>query len=111
MEQLVKDRYASMVKLLYKYRVKHCPDIHPILSFSSKSHGHVAGRVGSTTLDFEIGEGRWITEFSTVRMLYNIGIQVNILASKVSCVGCVLSLPLYFSFCLCTTQNFIYLSP
>ncbi|VAI74102.1 unnamed protein product [Triticum turgidum subsp. durum] len=64
-----------MVKLLYKYRVKHCPDIHPILCFSSKSHGHVAGRVGSTALDFEIGEGRWITEFSTVRMLYNIGIQ------------------------------------
>ncbi|KAM3296476.1 hypothetical protein ACQJBY_038691 [Aegilops geniculata] len=65
----------------------------------------------STALDFEIGEGRWITEFSTVRMLYNIGIHVNILASKVSCVGCVLSLPLYFSFCLCTTTKtlFIYL--
>lgn len=43
--------------------------------FSSKSHGRVAGRVGSTALDFEIGAGRRISEFSTVRMLYNIGIQ------------------------------------
>ncbi|KQJ97382.1 chaperone protein dnaJ 13 [Brachypodium distachyon] len=43
--------------------------------FSSKSHGRVAGRVGSTALDFEIGGGRQISEFSTVRMLYNIGIQ------------------------------------
>ncbi|KAM0883455.1 hypothetical protein ACQ4PT_031641 [Festuca glaucescens] len=43
--------------------------------FSSKSHGRVAGRVGSTALDFEIGGGRRISEFSTVRMLYNIGIQ------------------------------------
>lgn len=43
--------------------------------FSFKSHGRVAGRVGSTALDFEIGGGRRISEFSTVRMLYNIGIQ------------------------------------
>ncbi|VAH05078.1 unnamed protein product [Triticum turgidum subsp. durum] len=43
--------------------------------FSSKSHGRIAGRVGSTALDFEIGGGRRISEFSTVRMLYNIGIQ------------------------------------
>uniref|UniRef100_A0ACD5TN96 Uncharacterized protein n=1 Tax=Avena sativa TaxID=4498 RepID=A0ACD5TN96_AVESA len=43
--------------------------------FSSKSHGRVAGRVGSMALDFEIGGGRRISEFSTVRMLYNIGIQ------------------------------------
>ncbi|VAI74101.1 unnamed protein product [Triticum turgidum subsp. durum] len=77
----IHNRYASMVKLLYKYRVKHCPDIHPILCFSSKSHGHVAGRVGSTALDFEIGEGRWITEFSTVRMLYNIGIQTRMMSN------------------------------
>uniref|UniRef100_A0A0A9DDT2 Pco115388 n=1 Tax=Arundo donax TaxID=35708 RepID=A0A0A9DDT2_ARUDO len=43
--------------------------------FSSKSHGRIAGRVGSTALDFEIGGGRQISEFSTVRMIYNIGIQ------------------------------------
>ncbi|KAM3402595.1 hypothetical protein ACQJBY_006448 [Aegilops geniculata] len=47
--------------------------------FSSKSHGRIAGRVGSTALDFEIGGGRRISEFSTVRMLYNIGIQPVIL--------------------------------
>ncbi|VAH85795.1 unnamed protein product [Triticum turgidum subsp. durum] len=58
------DRYASTVKLLYKYKVKHCPDIHPILSFSSKSHGRVAGRVGSTAVDFEIGEGRRRVQYS-----------------------------------------------
>lgn len=33
----------------------------------------------STNLDFEIGGGRRISEFSTVRMMYNIGIQVVIL--------------------------------
>ncbi|CAM0956533.1 unnamed protein product [Alopecurus aequalis] len=43
--------------------------------FSPKSHGRVAGRFGSTALDFEIGGGRRTSEFSTVRMLYNIGIQ------------------------------------
>lgn len=43
--------------------------------FSSKSHGRVACRIGSTALDFEIGGGRRISDFSTVRMLYNIGIQ------------------------------------
>ncbi|XP_066324535.1 chaperone protein dnaJ 13-like [Miscanthus floridulus] len=43
--------------------------------FSSKSHARIAGRVGSTALDFEIGGGRRISEFSTVRMMYNIGIQ------------------------------------
>ncbi|XP_066373726.1 chaperone protein dnaJ 13-like [Miscanthus floridulus] len=41
----------------------------------SKSHARIAGRVGSTALDFEIGGGRRISEFSTVRMMYNIGIQ------------------------------------
>jgi len=30
----------------------------------------------STALDFEIGGGRQVSEFSTVRMMYNIGIQV-----------------------------------
>ncbi|XP_020094069.1 chaperone protein dnaJ 13 isoform X2 [Ananas comosus] len=43
--------------------------------FSSKSHGRIAGRIGSTALEFEIGGGRRISDFSTVRMLYNIGIQ------------------------------------
>ncbi|KAK8965482.1 Chaperone protein dnaJ 13 [Platanthera guangdongensis] len=43
--------------------------------FSTKSHGRVAGRIGSTALEFEIGGGRRISEFSTVRMLYTIGIQ------------------------------------
>lgn len=43
--------------------------------FSSKSHGRIAGRVGSNALEFEIGGGRRISDFSTVRMLYSIGIQ------------------------------------
>lgn len=43
--------------------------------FSTKSHGRVAGRIGSTALEFEIGGGRRISEFSTVRMLYSVGIQ------------------------------------
>ncbi|KAJ4952043.1 hypothetical protein NE237_028875 [Protea cynaroides] len=43
--------------------------------FSSKSHGHIAGRFGSTALEFEVGGGRKISDFSTVRMLYSIGIQ------------------------------------
>jgi len=49
---------------------------HYIHRFSSKSHARIAGRVGSTALDFEIGGGRQVSEFSTVRMMYNIGIQV-----------------------------------
>ncbi|XP_008786962.2 chaperone protein dnaJ 13 [Phoenix dactylifera] len=48
---------------------------HYTYHFSSKSHGRVACRIGSTALDFEIGGGRRISDFSTVRMLYNIGIQ------------------------------------
>ncbi|KAL5225529.1 hypothetical protein ABZP36_012168 [Zizania latifolia] len=43
--------------------------------FSPKSHGRIAGQVGSTAIDFEIGGGRRISQFSTVRMIYNIGIQ------------------------------------
>ncbi|PIA50197.1 hypothetical protein AQUCO_01300735v1 [Aquilegia coerulea] len=43
--------------------------------FSKKSHGRVAARVGSTALEFEIGGGRKISDFSTIRMLYTIGIQ------------------------------------
>ncbi|KDP39867.1 hypothetical protein JCGZ_03398 [Jatropha curcas] len=43
--------------------------------FSSKSHGRIAGRLGSTAMEIEVGGGRKISEFSTVRMLYTIGIQ------------------------------------
>ncbi|XP_073047860.1 chaperone protein dnaJ 13 [Primulina eburnea] len=43
--------------------------------FSSKSHGRIAGTVGSGALAFEIGGGRKISKFSTIRMLYSIGIQ------------------------------------
>uniref|UniRef100_A0A1D1YMZ9 Chaperone protein dnaJ 13 n=1 Tax=Anthurium amnicola TaxID=1678845 RepID=A0A1D1YMZ9_9ARAE len=43
--------------------------------FSPKSHGRLAGRVGSTDLEFELGGGRKISDFSTVRMFYTIGIQ------------------------------------
>uniref|UniRef100_A0A7N0UIU1 J domain-containing protein n=1 Tax=Kalanchoe fedtschenkoi TaxID=63787 RepID=A0A7N0UIU1_KALFE len=43
--------------------------------FSSKSHGRIAGKVGSHALEIEIGGGRKISEFSTVRMLYSVGIQ------------------------------------
>lgn len=48
---------------------------HYTHSFSKKSHGRVAGRVGSTAIEFEIGGGRRISDFSTLRMLYTIGIQ------------------------------------
>ncbi|XP_074317433.1 chaperone protein dnaJ 13-like [Silene latifolia] len=43
--------------------------------FSLKSHGRIGGRIGSNALEFEIGGGRRISRFSTVRMLYTIGIQ------------------------------------
>ncbi|KAI7989389.1 Chaperone protein dnaJ 13 [Camellia lanceoleosa] len=43
--------------------------------FSAKSHGLIAGSVGSTTLEIEVGGGRKISQFGTVRMLYSVGIQ------------------------------------
>ncbi|XP_068635161.1 chaperone protein dnaJ 13 [Aristolochia californica] len=43
--------------------------------FSSKSHGRIAGRIGSSALEVEVGAGRKISEFSMVRMHYTIGIQ------------------------------------
>ncbi|GJS42023.1 DnaJ heat shock N-terminal domain-containing protein, partial [Tanacetum coccineum] len=43
--------------------------------FSSKSHGRITGKIGSGALELEIGGGRNISELSTVRMLYTIGIQ------------------------------------
>ncbi|CAH2059207.1 unnamed protein product [Thlaspi arvense] len=42
---------------------------------SSKSHGRVVGRIGSNALEIEVGGGRKISEFSTVRMMYTIGIK------------------------------------
>ncbi|XP_043809896.1 chaperone protein dnaJ 13 isoform X2 [Manihot esculenta] len=43
--------------------------------FSSVSHGRIAGRFGSTALEIEVGGGRKISNFGTVRTLYTIGIQ------------------------------------
>lgn len=43
--------------------------------FSTKSHGRIAGRIGSSALEFEVGGGRRISDFSTIRMLYTIGLQ------------------------------------
>ncbi|XP_057816314.2 chaperone protein dnaJ 13 isoform X1 [Cryptomeria japonica] len=41
--------------------------------FSSKSHGRIGGRIGSSALEFEIGGGRRISEYSTLRMLCTLG--------------------------------------
>lgn len=43
--------------------------------FSKKSHGRIQGRLGSTAFELEVGGGRKISEFSTIRMLYSVGIQ------------------------------------
>ncbi|XP_021814433.1 chaperone protein dnaJ 13-like [Prunus avium] len=43
--------------------------------FSSKSHGRIAGKVGSNALELEVGVGRKLSNLSSVRMLYSIGIQ------------------------------------
>eukprot|EP00252_Welwitschia_mirabilis_P022430 TRINITY_DN6065_c0_g1_i1.p1 TRINITY_DN6065_c0_g1~~TRINITY_DN6065_c0_g1_i1.p1 ORF type:complete len:541 (-),score=142.90 TRINITY_DN6065_c0_g1_i1:625-2247(-) len=43
--------------------------------FSAKSHGRVGGRIGSNALEFEVGGGRRISEYSTLRMFCTIGIQ------------------------------------
>ncbi|KAI9397769.1 hypothetical protein POPTR_003G076600v4 [Populus trichocarpa] len=48
---------------------------HYTCRFSSKSHGRIAGRFGSTMLEVEVGGGRKLSNFSTVRTLYTIGIQ------------------------------------
>ncbi|KAF3578126.1 hypothetical protein DY000_02035346 [Brassica cretica] len=42
---------------------------------SSKSHGRIAARIGSNALEIEVGGGRKISEFSTVRMMYTIGLK------------------------------------
>ncbi|KAF7810092.1 chaperone protein dnaJ 13 [Senna tora] len=43
--------------------------------FSSNSHGRIVGRFGSSALEVEIGGGRKISKFSSVRWLYTIGYQ------------------------------------
>ncbi|XP_023755483.1 chaperone protein dnaJ 13 [Lactuca sativa] len=43
--------------------------------FSTNSHGRITGKIGSGALELEIGGGRKISNFSTIRMLYTIGIQ------------------------------------
>lgn len=43
--------------------------------FSAKSHARIAGTVGSRSLELEVGGGRKISNFSTVRLMYTIGIQ------------------------------------
>ncbi|XP_019150257.1 PREDICTED: chaperone protein dnaJ 13-like [Ipomoea nil] len=48
---------------------------HYTRRFSSKSHGRIASRFGSTALELEVGGGRKISEFSTVYMLYTVGVQ------------------------------------
>ncbi|KAK7307787.1 hypothetical protein VNO77_41155 [Canavalia gladiata] len=49
--------------------------VHYTHHFSPKSHGCVVGRVGSSSLEIEVGGGRKLSKFSTVRWLYIIGIQ------------------------------------
>ncbi|XP_010542206.1 PREDICTED: chaperone protein dnaJ 13 [Tarenaya hassleriana] len=44
-------------------------------NLSSKSHGRLVGRIGTNALEIEVGGGRKISEFSTVRMMYTIGIK------------------------------------
>ncbi|KAF6140416.1 hypothetical protein GIB67_013185 [Kingdonia uniflora] len=43
--------------------------------FSSKSHGRIEGKIGSTTLELDIGGGRKISDYSVIRLLYSIGLQ------------------------------------
>ncbi|CAI0503186.1 unnamed protein product [Linum tenue] len=48
---------------------------HYVHHFSSKSHARIAGKYNSTTLEVEVGGGRKISDLTTVRMMYVIGIQ------------------------------------
>ncbi|KAE9613149.1 hypothetical protein Lal_00027622 [Lupinus albus] len=43
--------------------------------FSPNSLGCIAGRFGSSALELEVGGGRKISKFSTVRWMYTVGIQ------------------------------------
>ncbi|CAI8589149.1 unnamed protein product [Vicia faba] len=49
--------------------------VHYTHRFSSKSHGCIAGRIGSSSIEMEVGGGRKLSKFSTVRWLYVVGIQ------------------------------------
>ncbi|KAL8152198.1 hypothetical protein V2J09_009958 [Rumex salicifolius] len=48
---------------------------HCMRRFSKKSHGKISGKIGSNALELEIGGGRKISNFSTLRMMCTIGIQ------------------------------------
>ncbi|KAG4386355.1 hypothetical protein GLYMA_11G032400v4 [Glycine max] len=50
--------------------------VHYTHRFSPKSLGCIVGRVGSSSLEVEVGGGRKLSKFSSVRWLYIIGIQV-----------------------------------
>ncbi|KAG0473178.1 hypothetical protein HPP92_015035 [Vanilla planifolia] len=63
--------------------------------FSPRSHGRIAGgrmevnwRINfcSTALEIEVGGGRKISEFSTVRMLYTVGFQVVLLFRELNAI-------------------------
>ncbi|MED6157045.1 Chaperone protein dnaJ 13 [Stylosanthes scabra] len=49
--------------------------VHYTHRFSPKSLCSIGGRVGSSSLEIEVGGGRKISKFSTVRWMYTIGIQ------------------------------------
>ncbi|KAG5070123.1 hypothetical protein JHK85_002500 [Glycine max] len=49
--------------------------VHYTHRFSPKSLGCIVGRVGSSSLEVEVGGGRKLSKFSSVRWLYIIGIQ------------------------------------
>ncbi|KAL9285089.1 hypothetical protein ACSQ67_024528 [Phaseolus vulgaris] len=49
--------------------------VHCTHRFSPKSLGCIVGRVGSSSLEIEVGGGRKLSKFSSVRWLYIIGIQ------------------------------------
>ncbi|KAL2348154.1 hypothetical protein Fmac_002154 [Flemingia macrophylla] len=49
--------------------------VHYTHRFSPKSLGCVVGRVGSSSLEIEVGGGRKLSKFSSMRWLYIIGIQ------------------------------------
>ncbi|KAL5168171.1 Chaperone protein dnaJ 13 [Glycine soja] len=51
--------------------------VHYTHRFSPKSLGCIVGRVGSSSLEVEVGGGRKLSKFSSVRWLYIIGIQIS----------------------------------
>nr|GMC80718.1 chaperone protein DnaJ 13 [Ipomoea batatas]GMD52093.1 chaperone protein DnaJ 13 [Ipomoea batatas] len=104
---------------------------HYTRRFSSKSHGRIASRFGSTALELEVGGGRKISEFSTVCMLYTVGVQgifwkfelhrggqkliVPILLSRhldpLFATGAfVIPTSFYFIFKVCSSNSYTYLN-